>query len=151
VEENKLSIELTNGSRVISLPSAEETIRGYSGVTLLVIDEAARVPDELYRSTRPMLATSGGRLVCLSTPFGKQGWFYDAWHSDRPWERIRITAHECPRIDRAFLEEERQALGPRYFAMEYLCAFQDIVGQVFAEEDIQAIFRPSGVPPLVLT
>ena len=33
--------------RVIALPGGEETIRGYSGVNLLIIDEAARVADEL--------------------------------------------------------------------------------------------------------
>ena len=65
------------GSRIISLPGDEKNIRGYSGVTLLVIYEAARVSDVLYRSVRPMLAVSKGRLVCLSTPFGKRGWFLD--------------------------------------------------------------------------
>ncbi len=40
-------------------------MRGYAGVDLLVIDEAARVPDELYRSVRPMLAVSNGRLKLI--------------------------------------------------------------------------------------
>src|SRR5438445_2775179 len=74
-------LEPTNQSRVVSLPCREETIRGFSRVTLLVIDEAARVPDDLYRSVRPMLAVSRGRLVCLSTPFGKRGFFYEAWEN----------------------------------------------------------------------
>jgi hypothetical protein len=133
VEENKLSIELTNGSRVISLPSAEETIRGYSGVTLLVIDEAARVPDELYRSVRPMLATSGGRLICLSTPFGRRGFFYEEWISERPWERIRIPAELCPRIPAEFLAEERLSLGEMFYRQEYLCDFTAAHGLVYPE------------------
>src|SRR5262249_843209 len=57
---------LDNHSRVVCLPCKEETIRGYSHVNLLVLDEAARVPDDLYRAVRPMLAVSGGRLICLS-------------------------------------------------------------------------------------
>jgi hypothetical protein len=65
-----LTLELVNGSRIVSLPENESGIRGFSGVNLLVIDEAARVDDSLYRSVRPMLAVSGGRLVALSTPFG---------------------------------------------------------------------------------
>ncbi len=56
-----------HGSRVVSLPCREDTIRGYSGVNLLIIDEAARVPDDLYRAVRPMLAVSGGRLICGGT------------------------------------------------------------------------------------
>lgn len=75
-QESALRLELTNGSRIVSLPGKEGTIRGYSGVKLLVVDEAARVPDALYYSVRPMLAVSGGRLVCLSTPFGQRGFFY---------------------------------------------------------------------------
>src|SRR5437868_2312167 len=73
LRENSLSLEFPNGSRIICLPGTEATIRGYSGVTLLIIDEAAGVADELYFSVRPMLAVSAGRLVCLSTPKGKRG------------------------------------------------------------------------------
>jgi hypothetical protein len=65
-------LQLTNHSRIVCLPCKEETIRGYSHVSLLVIDEAARVPDELYRAVRPMLAVSNGRLICLSTPYHRR-------------------------------------------------------------------------------
>lgn len=123
VQESALTVGLANGSRIISLPGDEETIRGYSGVSLLVIDEAARVSDELYRAVRPMLAVSGGRLVALSTPFGKKGWFYNEWHGSGAWERVRITARQCPRIAPEFLEEERRALGPEWYAQEYECDF----------------------------
>jgi len=61
-----LGLELTNGSRIVCLPGNETTIRGYTP-QLLVIDEASRVPDDLYRSVRPMLAVSQGRLLALST------------------------------------------------------------------------------------
>jgi hypothetical protein len=119
---------LANGSRIISLPGDEKTIRGYSGVKLLVIDEAARVPDELYYSVRPMLAVSGGRLAALSTPFGKQGWFYKEWHNGSGWQRVRITAEECPRIPREFLEQEKRSLGADWYAQEYGCVFIDACG-----------------------
>jgi hypothetical protein len=56
-------LTLSNGARIIALPGKEETIRGFSGVTLLVIDEAARVLDDLYQACRPMLAVSGGRII----------------------------------------------------------------------------------------
>lgn len=124
-QESQLQMELANGSRIVSLPGDEETIRGYSGVKLIVIDEASRVPDSLYYAVRPMLAVSGGRLVAMSTPFGKRGWFYTEWHNDSPWERVRITAEQCPRIPREFLEEERRTLGEDWYAQEYGCEFRD--------------------------
>lgn len=145
--ESALRIEFGNGSRVVSLPGDEATIRGFSGVTLLVIDEAARVSDDLYRAVRPMLAVSRGRLVALSTPCGQRGWFYEAWESGEEWERVRVTAEECPRIDKAFLAAERQSLGERWYRQEYLCSFEDSFGAVFSAEDIRAAWS-SDVQPL---
>ena len=54
------------------------------------------------------------------------------------WHRIRVTAHDCPRISPEFLREEREALGPRWFQMEYLCEFTDAVDALFTEEDGRA-------------
>ncbi len=137
-QESALQMELANGSRIISLPGKEETIRGYSGVSLLVVDEAARVPDELYYSVRPMLAVSGGRLIALSTPFGKRGWFHHEWAEGGPgWERTKITAYECPRISREFLDEERAAMPESWFAAEYLCEFSELAGGVFTYEQVE--------------
>lgn len=147
VQETALQLTLSNGSRIVSLPGDEGTIRGYSGVSLLVIDEAARVPDALYYAVRPMLAVSKGRLVCLSTPFGKQGWFHDAWFSASPWERVRITADQCPRISPEFLAQEQRDIGPRWFAQEYCCSFEDMIGAVFSGADIAAILA-TDVPAL---
>ena len=136
--ESALRLELANGSRVVSLPGDEKNIRGFSGVALLVIDEAARVEDALYCSVRPMLAVSQGRLAALSTPFGKRGWFHDEWHGAGDWQRVKITAEQCPRISPQFLSEERRALGERWYRQEYLCGFEDTVDAVFAWADIQA-------------
>src|SRR5262249_16690589 len=98
-EESALKLEFANGSRIICLPGKETTIRGFSGVSLLVVDEASRVPDELYHAIRPMLAVSGGRIVLLSTPFGKRGFFYKEWsEGGDDWHRVKITARDCPRL-----------------------------------------------------
>jgi hypothetical protein len=134
-----LRIELANGSRLVSLPGSEKTVRGFSSVTLAVVDEAARVPDDLYRAVRPMLAVSGGRLVALSTPFGKRGWFHAEWTDDGgSWERVKVPAVKCPRISEEFLDRERTSLGPWWFRQEYECSFEDAVDAVFQFEDVQA-------------
>jgi hypothetical protein len=129
--ESALRLELQNGSRIVSLPGKEQTVRGFSNVRLLAVDEAARVADDLYYSVRPMLAVSGGRLVALSTPFGARGWWYEAWRSEEPWERYEVPAEECPRISPEFLEEERRTLGEWWFAQEYECRFLDAESQAF--------------------
>jgi hypothetical protein len=137
--ESALRIELRNGSRVVSLPGKETTVRGYSGVDLLVIDEAARVVDDLYCAVRPMLAVSGGRLVTLSTPFGKRGWWFREWSEGGDgWKRVKFTAEDCPRITDEFLAEERKHLGEWWFRQEYLCEFMDAESAAFTYEMIQS-------------
>jgi hypothetical protein len=125
-------LELTNGSRIIPLPCKEETIRGYAGVKLLVIDEAARVYDDLYRAVRPMLAVRGSRLLLLSTPHGKQGFFHDAWvRGGDDWHRIEITGAQAGRFTPEYLEEQRRAMGEASYRQEYCCTFEVQEGQVY--------------------
>jgi len=144
-----LTIELANGSRVISLPGEGDNIVGYSGVAMLVIDEAARVPDNLYRMVRPMLAVKQGKLVCLSTPYGRRGFFYEEWESRHAWKRVKTTAHQCPRIPAEFLQEERDSLGERWFRQEYECSFEDVEDAVFRSTDIDAALQ-SDLEPMSL-
>src|SRR5262249_46709282 len=113
--DNALKLELTNGSSVIALPGNEPTVRSFSSVRRRVVDEAARVDDDLYYSVRPMLAVSGGALVAVSSAYAKQGFFFKEWTGSGPWHRVHITASQCPRISPEFLAEEREAIGERWF------------------------------------
>jgi hypothetical protein len=146
-EATATALRLANGSRLLALPRNERTIRTFSAVALLVIDEAARVDDDLYRTVRPMLAVSRGRLVALSTPFGKRGWFYESWAGSDPWKRVRVPADQCPRITREFLASERRALGERWYRQEYLCSFEDVCGAVFSHDAVLAALD-GGTRPL---
>jgi Terminase large subunit, T4likevirus-type, N-terminal len=134
--ERKLSLELENGSRIVTLPGSEKTIRGFSGTSLLVLDEAARVEDELYFAVRPMLAVSGGALMMLTTPYGKRGVFFEEWTGGHGWGRYEVPASKCPRISEEFLEEERASLPPFIFRQEYECSFEETDDQVFTTDMI---------------
>ena len=140
--ENALSLTLENGARIVSLPGTEKTIRGFSSVRLLVIDEAARVATDLYRSVRPMLAVSGGRMVLLSSPFGTRGFYYEAYR-DRHiegWETYEVKATDVPRISAEFLAEERRTLGAFWYSQEYELAWLDSESSAFRQADIDAAF-----------
>lgn len=138
-EDNKLSCILANQSRIVSLPGSEKTVRGFSAVDLLLIDEAARVSDELYAAVRPMLAVSGGRLIALSTPFGKRGWWFESWtNGGAAWERVKVKASECPRITPDFLAEEKAGMSALVYASEYECEFVETVDQVFSYDEVMA-------------
>lgn len=142
--ETQTMLKLSNGSRIVCLPGKQDKIRSFSAVTLLIIDEAAQVDDSLYKTVRPMLSVSSGDLVALSTPFGKRGWFHDAWFGSSKWFRIKITAYECPRIEEEFLEEERQEIGDWWFRQEYLCEFVDDVSKVFNHDMFLASLTNEG-------
>jgi Terminase large subunit, T4likevirus-type, N-terminal len=123
-QESALRATLANGSRIVALPGSERTIRGYAGAKLIILDEAARVDDNLLAALRPILATVNGSLIALSTPFGQRGWYYTAWtDGGADWTRVRIPASACPRLSREFLEEELRALGPQAFSQEYELQF----------------------------
>jgi hypothetical protein len=90
--ESLLRLELVGGSRIVALPGNENTVRGYSGAALLCVDEASRTEDALYFSIRPMLAVSGGRIIALSTPWGRRGWWFTAWQEEPDWHKVEVPA-----------------------------------------------------------
>lgn len=137
--ESGLKLELANKSRVQVLPGKEETVRGFSGVNLLIVDEAARVDDKLYQAVRPMLAVSGGRIILLSTPFGSRGFFWKEWiEGGEDWKRVKVAADQCPRIPKDWLEKERARIGDWWYSQEYQCTFVDSIDACFSTADIQA-------------
>ena len=136
-KENALELEFDHGSRIVCLPGKESTIRGFSGAALLLVDEASRVPDELYQAVRPMLAVSGGQIVLLSTPFGQRGFFHREWTEGGPgWERLKVRAVDVPRIPAAWLAEERARIGDWWYRQEYDCEFVTTEDQVFSYEAV---------------
>jgi hypothetical protein len=132
--DNDISLLFPNGSRIVGLPGVEGKVRGFSAVSMLLIDEASRVEDAMYKALRPMLAVGGGDLWLMSTPFRKRGFFYQHWElGGKKWHRVRATALECPRIGRDFLEEERRVQRGD-FDMEYMCEFMEDGNSVFSRD-----------------
>lgn len=160
-EDNKTSVELVNGSVIAALPGSEDTIRGFSGPTLIIIDEAARVDDALYLALRPMLQDRPHRptpeMIALTTPWGRRGWFYDCWklkddHAqgrrlDEPdiWTRYIWTAEDAVRegaIKREWLDRERRTLPEWFYRQEYLCEFVETEESLVSEADIESAIKP---------
>lgn len=144
---NRMALRFPNGSRIVGLPGKEKTTRGFTG-SLLIIDEAAMVPERLYKALRPVLAVQNGDLWLMSTPQGRQGFFFEEWeYGGDEWLRMAVPATECPRIPAKFLEEEREKLGRLWFAQEYLCEFVDDGTGLFDREVVERAIS-EGVRPL---
>ena len=139
-------LTLANGSQIISLPGNEKTIRGLSA-DLIVFDEAAQVSDELFHTAMPMVIARRGRVIALSTPFGKRGFFYRACtQSKGRWELIKITAEQSARISPDDLATARREYDPHWFRQEFMCEFQGDVTLYFDLELVDAAFD-SNVEP----
>lgn len=148
--DNQTMLTGENGSRIISLPASEATVRGYT-CDLLVIDEASRVDDQMYYATRPMLATRpDARLIAMSTPAGARGWWHEAWSNEgNIWERYEVPASSVSRISAQFLAEERASLGSYVYSQEYQCQFVAQDDQIFRQEDIaRMLAQGEGMPGL---
>jgi cytochrome c-type biogenesis protein CcmE len=143
--QRRTGLELSNGSVIEALPAVERTTRGYS-VDLLVVDEAAAVPDMDYHGILPALIATRGEQVLLSTPRGKRGFFHEIWHSvggadagvEHRWQRIMVRSDEVERIQPEDLEVFRRTMPEQFFRQEFYCEWLETEGSLFSYDDIEA-------------
>jgi hypothetical protein len=133
---NEICQVFPNGSKIVGLPGLQQYIRGFS-VSLMLIDEASRVPDDLFHAVQPMLAVSKGDMWLMSTPVGRQGFFWEEWNRTERWTRFEVPATQCPRISEETLQEGRETLGERLFRQEFMCQFGDDDDVLFPWELLQ--------------
>jgi hypothetical protein len=139
--DNEASLALPNGSRIVGLPGTEATIRGFSAASMVLIDEAAMVKDDLYEALQPMLAVSGGDLWLLSTPRGCSGFFYEAWHEEGEWEKHTATALDAAWIRREVVETHRRSMPNWRFRQEYFCEFAQNDDSLFDRDTVMRAVR----------
>ncbi len=114
-----------NGSRIVGVAADEAKVRSYTA-HLVMLDEAARVPDAVWHAIEPTLATTNGDLIVASTPEGKRGMFWEVWsQGGEEWLKLKGTVYECPRVSREFIEAQRRLKDPMHFGQEYECEFMD--------------------------
>ena len=153
--ETQTVMELVNGSRIISLPAGSDgsNIRGYTA-DHIIVDEAAFVEDEIFRSVLlPMLATTGGTLSLLSTPFGKRGFLYEeAWTGDG-WDLIHVPTARSPLVDEEWIEDQRATLSQAEYRQEIEGEFVEAADAYFEDAVVKAAIGeadPSDGEPVVL-
>jgi hypothetical protein len=138
LQENIQTLVLENESRIVALPASASGIRGYS-CQLVIIDEAAFVPDEIFTAVEPMTMVTGGSLLLASSPNGKRGFFYEAARSPQ-WEKVHVPSTACPAVDQGDLDGMRERLGDLAYRAEVLGEFVDAAGSLLSGPDIDAIF-----------
>jgi len=132
-------ITLKNGM-VILCYAAGLTGEGVRTFTIkkLFVDEAAPMSREVFVSITPMLSVTKGTLDVMSTPRGKEGYFYECSKRD-DFKKFYVSAEDCPRHSKEFLESEKQNMSELEYAQEYLAQFLDELKRVFSDELIKNI------------
>lgn len=147
VEDNKMSIEMANGSRVVAISADPDTARGYSGPRMVIVDEAAFCEQSLFTAVLPMLAASGGKLILLSSANGREGQFYEFWTSDdSSIARITVKSADCKRIKSEYLAQMRRMMSDSDYRREFECEFTMAAGRLFTDDDFLNVIDSSISP-----
>lgn len=156
VEDNKLSLRLTNGSQIKAVASTGDSGRS-EALSMLIIDEAAFIEENrvsaLWTSTSQTLAT-GGKAIVLSTPNGTGNWFHKMYTDaeitpNHKFKTLKLPWYVHPERDSLWRKEQDELLGPRMAAQECDCDFStsgntviapeilDFYGQTFIKEPME--------------
>lgn len=105
-------------------------------IDCLVIDEAAKMPREIWDNTlRPMLVDNVGMAMLISKPVGRNYYhdFYNRGQSDEwpEWASWRATSYDNPFIPDAEIDRASRGTPDRVFKQEYLAVFLEDSGGVF--------------------
>jgi len=128
-KRQRTTIYLKNGSRIVALPNSENLLRGYHA-HLVIVDEAAffRNDESIFRHIlTPMLATTDGKMIVSSTPWGKNTLYYQ-FNMDDDWTKLHITWHEAQRAGvyrPQFIKQIQKTrnTNPLTYRMEYEAEF----------------------------
>jgi phage terminase large subunit-like protein len=129
-------IQLTNKSQIIALPCSENLLRGYTA-HLAICDEAAFIPESIITEIiYPMLSTTNGTAILLSTPWDKDHFFYKAFLNPN-YSTYKVKSNQCPLIPTQFLEEMRQNMTAEAYKREYEAEFTEAQNSYFPQDLIR--------------
>lgn len=129
-------IQLTNKSQIIALPCSENLLRGYTA-QLTICDEAAFIPEKtITQIIFPMLSTTNGTAIFLSTPWDKNHFFYKAFLNPN-YSTHKIKSTQCPLIKPEFLNEMQQNMTREAYLMEYEAEFVEALNSYFPQDLIR--------------
>ncbi len=126
LRKTRTTIKFNNGSQIIALPCGRHgaSLRGYTA-DMVIIDEAAFVPEEVINEVvMPMLSTTDGTVIMLSTPYDRKHFFFRAFHSPH-WSKYQFKTQDNPLVKKEWLLEQREEIGDLQYRQEYEAEFVD--------------------------
>lgn len=144
----KHELKFKNGVKIMCHPTGlmGEGLRGFT-LKRIIADEAARMAPEVFTAILPMISVTGGAIDILSTPCGKEGFFYEASLRD-DFKKFYVSAEDCPRHKPEFLESEKKTMSKLEYCQEYMALFLDDLKKLFDIDLIKECCvckRPNGI------
>jgi len=137
VRKTRTLIHLDNGSRIVALPCSANLLRGYTA-DLIIADECSFMPEEVITQVMfPMLSTTNGTAIFLSTPWGRNHFFYRAF-MDPNYSVHHVRSSESLLITKEFLEEQRRNMTAETYKMEYEAEFTEAATSFFPQDLIRS-------------
>lgn len=136
-----LIIEFLNGSLIYfkSAEQGETALRGYTA-DFLALDEASFLPSEIFAVTKPWTDVRKAPILMTSTPFVKNGFFWEYYNYGLlrehntvtiDWSDEKYRESTSKLLSDEQLEEYRKILPANTFKTDYLGQFLDDDGIVF--------------------
>lgn len=159
-------IRLNNGSELRSRPvgNSGDAFRGFT-FNIIYLNEASRWPPISLEAIKPTLLTTAGEIWMDSTPFGKEGYFYECWENrSKIWQVFNVSSEEVifnrtitsewteERRAQAiqFLNNEKAEMSSLQYGQEYLGLFMEDLQRFISENLIKTrciSVRPDKIPP----
>lgn len=129
------AIELSNGSDILFRSTAQGTsLRGLTVTGILVLDEAAFLKDEDINVVLPFCNAHNAPILAISTPFARQGYFYDLYTlaTSSPTEKLKAFDWSAEKETSRFLTDERKEFYKKTMTRQMFMT--EILGQFLADD-----------------
>jgi len=119
----------TNKSKILFRSAAQEdSLRGET-IEFLIVDEAAFQKEEVFNTILlPMLNVRGKKCLVISTPKGKN-WFYYQYHkgqgNDKRFKSFKFVSSDNPYANQLIIQSAKDSMPDVLFRQEYLAEFVD--------------------------
>jgi hypothetical protein len=152
-DESREGFTLTNGNEIQIMAGDWRTVRGFT-LLAAIVDEAAffgydeecrvRSDTELIRAIKPALATVGGKLIAITTPYAQKGWCWTQFRKNMQNDDGKTLVWNCPsRVMNPTLPQRvvDDALADDLCAAkaEYLGEFRDDVCEFLPRAVVEAV------------
>jgi phage FluMu gp28-like protein len=133
IRATRTQIQFENGSCIIALPCSEHMLRGYTA-NMVILDEASWIPENIITQILfPMLSTTDGYAIFLSTPWDRNHFFYRAFCNPN-YSVHKVKSCECPLIKPEFLQEMRLNMTKDAYMTDYEAEFVDAFNSFFPKD-----------------